>query len=144
MAGVKTAEEGVAGLKTAWYSEALMIDWPAWAFVALVMFGCLILWRESKSQTSAFRVIQFVSGDDGKGNSASLAYVVALLVSTWFVWYQTVNGRGSGELILIYTGVFVAGGVARQGITAMGDRAQGSRTVSSSSSTTTTDTKVPP
>lgn len=113
---------------------ALSVDWPAWAFVALIAFGCLILWRESRSPASTFKVIQFVSGDDGRGNSGSLAYVVALLVSTWYVWYEATAGRGSVELILAYTGVFVAGGVSRSGIAAYKDAH------ATSSTTTTTDT----
>ena len=113
-----------------------MIDWPAWAFVALIAIGCMVLWRESTSPESTFRVIQFVTGPDGRGNSGSLAYVVALLVSTWYVWYEAVNGRGSGELILIYTGVFVTGGVVRQGITAWKEPAHHRETTTTISTTT--------
>lgn len=118
-----------------------LIDWPGWAFVALIAFGCLVLWRENRSTTSTFRVIQFVSAPDGTGSSASLAYVVALLVSTWYVWYETVNGRGSGELILIYTGVFVTGGVVRQGITAWKESAPGSSKTETTTTTSTSSSK---
>ena len=119
----------------------MLIDWPAWTFVGLIAFGCLVLWRESKSPASTFRVIQFVTGPDGRGNSGSLAYVVALLVSTFIVWYETINGRGSDNLILIYTGVFVTGGVVRQGITAWKEPAQSSHKETVITTSTTTAVK---
>lgn len=120
------------------------IDWPAWAFVFATLLGALYFWRESRNPKSTFRLIQFVTNADGTGNSASLAYVLSLVVSIWYTWYETMNGRGSTELILAVTGVFVTGGVLRSGITAYRYAATTPQTTTMDTTTTTTETRGPP
>ena len=88
----------------------------AWSFPALVLCGLVALWRFDRDPTSRFRLVQLVTDADGTANSASLAYVTALLVSTWAVWFEALGGRLSEWLVLAYIGTFVAGGVLRQGI----------------------------
>lgn len=112
------------------------VDWPAWAFAITTALAALYFWRESANPKSTFRLIQFVTNGDGTGNSASLAYTLSLLVSTWLLWYETINQRGSVELVLTYTGVFVTGGVLRSGISAWKEPpAIGTKTKTSSSET---------
>lgn len=85
----------------------------AWSFPVLVLCGLVALWRFDRD-TSRFRLVQLVSNADGTANSGSLAYVTALLVSTWGFWWEALHGRLSEWLVLAYIGTFVAGGVARQ------------------------------
>lgn len=101
--------------------NAPMPDAPGWliqaaalAFPALVLCGLVALWRFDRDPTSRFRLVQLVSDADGTANSGSLAYVTALLVSTWAVWFEALGGRLSEWLILAYIGTFVAGGAVRQ------------------------------
>lgn len=63
-----------------------------------------------------FRLAQFITDENGRGNSGSLAYVAALLVGTWLVYYEAISGRMSEGLLGLYLGTFVAGSVLRQGI----------------------------
>lgn len=119
------------------------IDWPAWVFVLTTAIAALYFWRESANQKSTFRLIQFVSNPDGTGNSASLAYVLSLLVAIWYLWYAAINNRASDELILIITGVFVTGGVARSGISAYKDSSANPQTTTLDTTTTTTQTRGP-
>ena len=119
------------------------VDWPAWSFVFATTVAAMYFWRESANPKSTFRLIQFVSNPDGTGNSASLAYTLSLLVSTWLLWYETINQRGSVELVLAYTGVFVTGGVLRSGISAYKDSAADTQTTTLDTTTTTTQTRGP-
>lgn len=93
-------------------------DWlfqaAAWSFPILVLCGLVALWRFDRDPNNRFRLVQLVSADDGQANSGSLAYVTALLVSTWGFWWEALHGRLSEWLVLAYIGTFVAGGVARQ------------------------------
>ena len=120
------------------------VDWPAWVFVLTTAVGALYFWRESAHPGSKFRLIQFVTNADGTGNSASLAYVLSLLVSIWYVWYQAINARGSDELILILSSVFVTGSVLRSGITAYRDTAGTPQKTTLDTTITTTETRGPP
>ena len=91
----------------------------AWAFPALIALAVAYLWRLDQDPSTPFRLVQFVADDQtGRANSGSLAYVVALLVGTWIVYYETVAGRMSEGLLGLYLGTFVVGQVARSGIAA--------------------------
>lgn len=93
-------------------------DWlfqaAAWSFPVLVLCGLVALWRFDRDPTSRFRLVQLVSDQNGEANSGSLAYVTALLVSTWGFWHESLHGRLSEWLMLAYIGTFVAGGVVRK------------------------------
>ena len=88
---------------------------PAWLFVVLVGAGVAYLFRLD-AQPGKFKLVQFVTDSDGRANSGSLAYVTALMVSTWALWYEAQNGRLSEWLFAAYIATFVAGGVWRSSI----------------------------
>ena len=89
------------------------LDWQALLFVALVLAAVAYLFRMDQDRSINFRLVHFISDRDGFGNSGSLAYVVALLVSTWALFYLTTHNRLEEWFFGGYIGVFVVGGVAR-------------------------------
>ena len=89
------------------------LDWQALLFVALIGLAVLYLLRLDRDQSTPFRLVHFITDKHGIGNSASLAYVVALLVSTWALFYLTTRHRLEEWFFATYIGVFVAGGVLR-------------------------------
>lgn len=89
------------------------LDWQALLFVALIGLATLYLIRLDRDPSTPFRLVHFITDRDGVGNSASLAYVVALLVSTWAMFYLTTRNRLEDWFFGAYIGVFVAGGVVR-------------------------------
>ena len=89
------------------------LDWQALLFVALIGLATLYLVRLDRDRSTPFRLVHFITEKDGTGNSASLAYVVALLVSTWALFYLTTHNRLEEWFFSAYIGVFVAGSVLR-------------------------------
>ena len=89
------------------------LDWQAILFVALAAAAVVYLFRVDRDDRNDFKIIQFVTNPDGTGNSASLAYVAALLVSTWALFYLTTHNRLEEWFFAAYIGMFVGGGVLR-------------------------------
>lgn len=89
---------------------------PKYLFVILIAIAVIYLFRVDRDESKPFKLIQFITNPDGTGNSASLAYCVALLVSTWVIWAMQSAGTLTAEIFWGYTGTFVAGGVARAAI----------------------------
>lgn len=67
-----------------------------------------------------FRLVDFISDDSGRANSGSLAYVAALLVGTWLIYYEALAGRMGEGMLGLYLGTFVAGQVLRAGVHTLG------------------------
>lgn len=124
------------------------LDWQALLFVALVLAAVVYLFRLDRDPAINFRLVHFIADRDGFGNSASLAYVVALLVSTWALFYLTTHNRLQEWFFAGYIGVFVGGGVLRAHIgsrerTAALTRPPGT-TTETTTSTTVTAAEPPP
>lgn len=92
------------------------LDWQALLFIALIALAVGYLIRLDRDEQTPFKLVHFISDRDGVGNSASLAYVVALLVSTWALFYLTTHNKLQEWFFAGYIGVFVGGGVLRAGI----------------------------
>lgn len=92
------------------------LDWQALLFVALILLAVGYLLRLDRDPHTPFKLVHFISDRDGVGNSASLAYVVALLVSTWALFYLTTHNKLQEWFFTGYIGVFVGGGVLRASI----------------------------
>jgi hypothetical protein len=91
----------------------------AWGFPVLIALAVAYLVKLDRDPTTPFRLVQFISDDQtGRANSGSLAYVAALLVGTWLVYYEAIRGRMTEGLLGLYLGTFVAGQVVRTGIAA--------------------------
>ncbi len=125
------------------------LDWQALLFVGLVLAAVLYLFRLDRDPGIRFRLVHFITDHDGFGNSASLAYVVALLVSTWALFYLTTHNRLEEWFFAGYIGVFVGGGVLRAAIgsrerTAALTRPAGATTETTTRSTTVTDAQPSP
>ena len=90
----------------------------AWAFPLLIALAVFYLFRLDRDPAQTFRLSQFITDSEGRGNSGSLAYVAALLVGTWAVYFEAISGRMSEGLMGLYLGTFVAGQVVRSGIVA--------------------------
>lgn len=88
----------------------------AWVFPALVLFAMVLVWRFDRDPTTTWRAVQLISDADGHANSGSLAYVSALLVGTWLIYHEAIQGRLTEGLFGLYLGTFVAGQVIRSGI----------------------------
>ena len=86
------------------------------SFPALIGLALIYLLRLDRDATTRFRLVQFVANPDGTANSASLAYVVVLLVTTWAIWVLVVQGALTEGYLGLYAGTFVAGGVARAAV----------------------------
>ena len=96
-----------------WTKFLAGLDWQALLFVALVGAIVACLFRVDRDERNDFKIIQFVTNADGTGNSASLAYVAVLLVSTWAMFYLTTHNRLEEWFFGAYIGMFVGGGVLR-------------------------------
>ena len=83
------------------------------SFPALIGLALIYLLRLDRDARTDFRLVQFIANTDGTANSASLAYVVVLLVTTWAIWVLVVQGALTEGYLGLYAGTFVAGGVAR-------------------------------
>ena len=92
------------------------LDWQALLFIALIALAVGYLIRLDRDENITFKLVHFISDRDGVGNSASLAYVVALLVSTWALFYLTTHNKLQEWFFAGYISVFVGGGVLRAGI----------------------------
>ena len=92
------------------------LDWQALLFIALIALAVGYLIRLDRDDQITFKLVHFISDRDGVGNSASLAYVVALLVSTWALFYLTTHNKLQEWFFAGYIGVFVGGGVWRASI----------------------------
>ena len=86
------------------------------SFPALIGLALIYLLRLDRDASTRFRLVQFISSADGTANSASLAYVVVLLVSTWAIWVLVAQGALTEGYLVTYAGTFVAGGVARAAV----------------------------
>ena len=119
-------------------------DWPAWAFVALIVAGCVYLLRLDQD-TSRFRVVDLISDGEGRGYSPSLTYVGCFVVGSWLCWYLAVSAQyteSAATFAAMMTG-FVAGSVLR-GNTAAKERTaslNAERPLSEPQSGTTTTTE---
>ena len=89
------------------------LDWQAILFLLGVFFVVLYVFKLDADKSTNFRIVHFITDKDGTGNSASLAYVSALLVSTWAMFYLTTHDRLEDWFFTSYIGVFVGGGVIR-------------------------------
>lgn len=94
-------------------SEAGINLIAAWSLPALAALAVAYLLRLDRDPANPFKLWQFVCGPDDKANTASLAYVAALAVSTWLLWFEALNGRLQEWLFAAYVTAFVLGGVAR-------------------------------
>ena len=92
------------------------LDWQALLFIALIAVAVGYLVRLDRDTGITFKLVHFITNPDGTGNSASLSYVVALLVSTWMLFYLTTHNRMQEWFFTGYIGVFVGGGVWRANI----------------------------
>lgn len=96
-----------------------MLTAAAAVFPLLIAIAVIYLLRLDRDKNIAFRLVQFITDDTtGKANTNSLGVVVALLVSTWVVYYETLAGRMSEWLLGLYLGLFVAGKLAGAAIVA--------------------------
>ena len=96
-----------------WAKFVAGLDWQALLFVGLVTACTVYMFKLDRDEAVKFKLVHFITDKNGHGHSGYLAYVVALLVSTWTMFYLTTHNRLEEWFFAGYIGVFVAGGVAR-------------------------------
>lgn len=85
-------------------------------FPLLIALAVGYLVHLDRRPDTSFRLVDFISDDRGRANSGSLAYVAALLVGTWLIYYEALAGRMGEGMLGLYLGTFVAGQVLRAGV----------------------------
>ena len=95
-----------------------LIDWGAVTFVALIAVLWIHLWQMDQDKLNPFKLVQFVCGPDGKGNSASLAYTGIFLAGFWMLFYRELQGRETDLLYGAMLAGFVTGSIWRKNIDA--------------------------
>jgi hypothetical protein len=94
---------------------AVALVWVAWA-----------LWRADRNPAHRFRLVQLVSDSRGFGDKYALAYVVAMIIGSWLVWFAAAHNRLTEWLLVGYLGAFVAGAAFKTGASAK-ERIEGSK-----------------
>lgn len=86
-----------------------LVDWAAALFVVFVGLIWLHLLRMDDDKKNDFKLVQFVTSD-GKGNSASLAYVGVFVLGAWLVFYLVTHDK---DVEVIFSAMLAAFGVVR-------------------------------
>ena len=90
-----------------------LIDWGAVTFVALIAVMWIHLWQMDQDPNVKFRFVQFVCGQDGQANSASLGYTGMFLIGFWLLFYREIKGRETDLLYGAMLTGFVTGSIFR-------------------------------
>lgn len=88
------------------------VDWLGVLFIFLVSaFFIRLMQYEKKKKT--WVLADFVSDATGRPDKYALGYVLALLVTTWVLWYLAVHDRLTEWYVTAYIGSFVAAGLGK-------------------------------
>ena len=86
-----------------------------WSFPALMVLCCIYLWRLERKKDNQLQMVDFLTGPQGHGDKYSLAFIAALIVSTWGVWVLVLIDKLSEWYFTAYIGGFVLGSAFKTG-----------------------------
>ena len=88
-----------------------------WSFPILMSLCCLYLWWLERKPISdnKLNMVDFITGPQGHGDKYSLAFIAALIVSTWGMWVLVLLDKLSEWYFSAYIGGFVLGSAFKTG-----------------------------
>lgn len=85
-------------------------NWWLSAPLGVVAAGLIwALWRADRNPACAFKLVELVTDRNCRADKYALAYIAALLVGTWLVWFAAVHNRLTEWMLMGYLGAFVVG-----------------------------------